>query len=77
MDGSLYKYDTASKKCRNTEKKNHKQKKYPKKQNKMLFKLAKKSSSRHELKKINNINTTRYDYSSINNSRVSSDSESI
>ena len=42
-----------------------------KKQNKMLFKIAKKSSSRREMTNINNINKARYYYSIRGGSSVS------
>ena len=47
-----------------------------KKQNNVLFKLGKKSSSHRDLNKIKNINKSGYDYILSNDIRISRDSES-
>ena len=71
LDGNISKHNDTAKQFLETENKMQKQMKDLKKQNKIIFKLDKKSSSCRDLNKINKIDKSSYDYSSRNISSVS------
>ena len=76
MDGRLAKRKSAVNKFCNTEKKIHDNMKSLNNQNKMLFKLSKKTITHRDLNKISKINKSSYYFSSSNDRIVYSDLES-